>query len=186
MMQHGDFREGSGFILAQRKGWRPSETCNIKGGDVSLPGEGWDDGVIALGVGRGTKSRREEFSLIGTDEQLELALLRKLKAMTSDEELMFGGDPGNLSRALSRALQRLGLESLGVTPHSARAGFATDGIVNKIPFQQLKIEGRWQSDSSLKIYIDAIMSRAISSVPSVARWRSKGEALEQTLLESIE
>ena len=51
-MQHDDLCEGAGFIIAQRKGWRPSETCNIRGRDVSLPGEGLGDGVIALGVGR--------------------------------------------------------------------------------------------------------------------------------------
>ena len=53
MMVHNDLREGADLIIAQRKGWRPSETCNIRGGDASLPGVGWDDGVIALGVGGG-------------------------------------------------------------------------------------------------------------------------------------
>lgn len=88
------------------------------------------------------------------------------------------GDTGKYSRALHRALVRLGLDHLGLTPHSARAGFATDGIVRRIPFQQLKAEGRWASYTNLKIYIDAIVSRAISSVPTVARWRTLGEALE--------
>ena len=70
---------GAGFLLAQRKGWRPSEVCRLAPSDISLPGDGWTSAVVRLGVGRGTKSRREELSLFGADEILELELLRRLK-----------------------------------------------------------------------------------------------------------
>lgn len=86
MMREGDVRGGAGFILAQRYGWRPSEVAGIRGSDVSLPGEGWDDGVIALGVGRGTKSRREEFTHISQDHKIEMELLRRIKETTPDDE----------------------------------------------------------------------------------------------------
>ena len=161
---------------------------HVTSGGETPPSRVWD-GMMGSSLsvsGGGTRSRREESSSVGQDDQMELALLRELKAMASDDEFMFGGDTGNLARALALALKRLGLDTLGITPHSARAGFATDSIVRRIPCQQFKVEGRWQGDSSLKIYTDAIISRAISSVPSVARWRTQGEASEHPLAANIE
>ena len=57
-----------------------------------------------------------------------------------------------------------------------------DAVVAKVPFSELKAAGRWASDSSLKIYLDALMARAISSAPSVLRWRHLGVGLEQSFL----
>ena len=42
----------------------------------------------------------------------------------------------------------------GYTPHSPRAGFASESISDGVPFQQVKEWGRWLVDSSLRVYID--------------------------------
>ena len=85
----GDCGVGVGFILSQKKGCRPSEICNIKGGDVYPPGAGWEDVIIALGVGRDTQSRREEFSLVGPEDTSGNELLSRVKKMADDDEQMF-------------------------------------------------------------------------------------------------
>lgn len=183
MAMAGDTKAGYGFLLSQKKGWRPSEVCRLKAGDVSLPGEGWEKAVVALGVGRGTKSRPEEFALFDGTEELELELLRRLKAACpTDDTLLLGLTTAKYAAAIQRACLRLGIAHIGITAHSARAGFATDAVVRREKFSDIKQQGRWASDTSLKIYTDAIMSRAISSAASVARWRKLGDALETTIL----
>ena len=116
------------------------------------------------------------------NEEMEVELLRRLKQSTADEDLVVGMSTQQYAAALRRALVRLGLEDLGITPHSARAGYATDAGVARKPFRDLKLEGRWASDTSLKIYLDALMTRAISAAPSVARWGRLGRELEEEFL----
>ena len=98
---------------------------------------------------------------------------------------MFCGDTGRAARVLHRALVRLNLASLGISPHSARVGFATNAIGRRVPFQELTTAGRRQGDQSLQVYVDAIMSRVVSPVPSVARWRRLGEEVEVGFLTRI-
>ena len=72
---------------------------------------------------------------------------------------------------LRKSCTRLGTGHLGITAHSARTGFATDSVVNRAPFSDIKLAIRWSSDSNVKVYLDAIMSRAMFSVPSVPKCR---------------
>ena len=55
----------------------------------------------------------------------------------------------------------IGVEA-GWTPHSPRAGYATDAIARDVPFSEVKETGRWFSDSSLRVYIDVIGASGIS------------------------
>ena len=48
------------------------------------------------------------------------------------------------------------LQVCDYSPHSPRAGFASEGFLKKIPFTELRETGRWTSDSSLRIYLDVI------------------------------
>ncbi len=47
-----------------------------------------------------------------------------------------------------------------------------------MPFSEIKAKDRWSADSSLKIYLDAVMSRPISSADAVAPYRELEERLE--------
>ena len=51
---------------------------------------------------------------------------------------------------------------VGWTLHSPRAGFASEGRALGKPFQELKEQGRWIADSSLRIYIDVQAAAAIA------------------------
>ena len=51
-----------------------------------------------------------------------------------------------------------GLE--GYSPHSPRAGFASEGMLSRKSFVELREEGRWTCDSSLRVYLDVIATAA--------------------------
>ena len=50
----------------------------------------------------------------------------------------------------------------GWTPHSPRAGFASEAIQDGVPFQEIKEAGRWLVDSSLRAYIDLVQTAQIA------------------------
>ena len=104
-------------------------------------------------------------------KEMELELLRRLKQSTADEDLVVGLSTQQYAAALRRALVRFDLEHFGITPHSARAGYATNAVVARKPFRDLNLEGRWALDTSLNTYLDALMSRAI---PPPLRWQDGG------------
>ena len=59
------------------------------------------------------------------------------------------------------------------TCHAARAGWATEAWMRGVPFTQLRELGRWKSDSSLRVYLDAVGAMAIQNEPetrAVAGW----------------
>ena len=65
----------------------------------------------------------------------------------------------------------------GWTPHSPRAGFASEAIQDGVPFQEVKEAGRWLGDSSPRTYIDlvqraqlAVDVQARGRVPAVEFW----------------
>ena len=62
----------------------------------------------------------------------------------------------------------MGLD-VGWTPHSGRAGFASDCRAEGRPFEEIREAGRWQSDSSLRIYLDIVGAHQI-----LQQFREKG------------
>ena len=110
-------------------------------------------------------------------------MLRRLKVAGAQHPNLpvLGVSPAQYNAHIRQALNELGLGMLGITAHSARAGFATDEVVKGTHFTTIKALGRWSSDSSLKIYLDAVMSRGISAAPDVACWQPSGVALESDL-----
>ena len=69
---------------------------------------------------------------------------------------------GAYARLIRAAEQALGL-SVGWTPHSARAGFASDGIARGRPAPDIQEEGRWRSAESFRTYVDVITAASINA-----------------------
>ena len=61
--------------------------------------------------------------------------------------------------AASSGIAQLGCD---FTPHSGRAGFASEGRLQGLSFIELREAGRWLSDSTLRIYIDTVEASAIA------------------------
>ena len=66
-------------------------------------------------------------------------------------------------RYLLRRLElKLGIE-VGWTPHSGRAGFATELRSAGTPFSEIRERGRWAADSSLRTYLDIVGAAQVST-----------------------
>ena len=50
---------------------------------------------------------------------------------------------------------------MGFTPHSARAGWATEQRLKGVPFAEIKAQGRWAADKSLLTYLDVASATAL-------------------------
>jgi len=91
-----------------------------------------------------------------------IAALRTLLAGRSPGDPLVGLDHARYAAALKRALQRTGLHASGVpfSPHSFRAGAATQARLDGWPVPRILDAGRWASERSLRIYLDVAMALA--------------------------
>ena len=64
---------------------------------------------------------------------------------------------------IAKISKRLGLEDVKWTPHSPRAGFASDLTALGVDFAVIQNLGRWLSATSLRTYIDVITTASIST-----------------------
>ena len=170
----GHSRLAAGLIISQQRGLRPSEWLRLEKGDVTLPE--WlafgNNGaaVLNLGARTGTKVKRAQAVLIDARRHpLALALIRVLVTTTPPARQLAG--PQNLpgyQKVLAAACTSLMLPLF--TPHSARAGFATDGFLANRDFVSLREEGRWQSDKSLHTYLDAVTTCSQAASTAAHHW----------------
>ncbi len=66
-----------------------------------------------------------------------------------------------MRRLLSKTLTELGLEEIGWSPRSPRAGFASDLVSKGVPFLTVKDLGRWVSEAAARTCIDITASSSI-------------------------
>ena len=159
-------RLGVGLIMQQAKGLRPSEMLGVVVDDVSFPSDLADVtgnvAVIALGVKSNTKAKRpQSVCLRGSEHSELLKLLAHLCSVTSPGEKLFPFTLEQYNRVLKRISAQLG-HGINYTPHSCRAGFASESRMAGKPYTEIKEEGRWISDASFRTYIDIVGAAAIS------------------------
>ena len=117
--------------IAVRCSLSPAEVLALRPGDILLPEEhGLHEQpqhvVIGLGVRAGTKAKRAQTSILHQSDSAHLIhWIRVILHHCSSDETVFGYSYGTYHRLLSAAQLELGLEG-GYTPHSPRAGFATE------------------------------------------------------------
>ena len=166
MATSGAPRLGAGLLLQQRKGLRPSKMLDLLASDVALP----DDhrgtamagcAVLGLGMRVGTKLKRPQTVLLRETEDGDIIeLLCRLKSVTPASDRLFPYSLYSYRTWLKFLDQRLGL-CAGWTPHSARAGYASDARALGKSFEEIREEGRWTVDSSLRVYLDVAEASAI-------------------------
>ena len=160
----GHPRLGAAVVLQQAMGLRPSEILGIWGQDIILPEDraatNHDSfAVVGLGVRSGTKAKRPQSVLLRAS--VKVALLRWLRHGRACDEVLVGYSYGQYRRLLHKTFEALDLVSLGWSPHSPRAGFASDLVAAGIPIKTIMDLGRWLSESSARTYIDVTASAAI-------------------------
>ena len=166
MALRGKRRLGLGVILQTTTGMRPSEMLHILPEHVLFPedqGEGTNSSlpiVIALGVKAGTKSGRAQTVMIRPEHRELWAVLKNCRDQTPPGMFMF---PYTIMtyRSELRAIEKTMNIRVGWGPHSPRAGFATEGRLNGVPFEEIREGGRWLSDSSLRTYLDIVTAASV-------------------------
>ena len=91
-----------------------------------------------------------------------LIMLRHAKQHTPPGRRLFPYTLEQYRKWLKWAEARLGV-AVGWSPHSGRAGFASEGRAWGRSFTELREEGRWISDSSRRIYVDVATAAKISA-----------------------
>jgi hypothetical protein len=115
--------------------------------------------VVALVVRKGTKAKRAQAVI--SNDPLTVGILRHLCARAPADSPIIPCSYSTYRSLLVKAQSALGID-FGWTPHSPRAGFASEAIQDGIPFQQVKESGRWLVDSSLRTYIDLVRVSQLS------------------------
>ena len=151
-------RRAALFLLGWRLGLRPAELVALTSDDVYSR---WRNGMgpfpafLRLGAKRGTKAGHPEIVRAHTWDEVTNWLLDNFKATTP---------PGTrLSDICSYAQLSLVLRAVLIycgyvtpyTPHCMRAGWATWRFVNGQPRGALMSDGRWRSETSMMVYLDA-------------------------------
>ena len=153
-------RMGLALVLQNALGLRPGEVISLVPGDVRRSPERDKQHVVVFRLGGqtgGTKSGREQFAILHTNDHLHLwpSLCIAIALTPSDSDRIFPFSMSSYYHWIKEAQRTLGIE-LHITPHSPRAGFVTDHLLLGTPPNTIKEAGRWTSDSSFHLYRDAV------------------------------
>ena len=97
-----------------------------------------------------------------TEDEVAITLISAFYASTFDgARLTQHASYQSYKRVLDRAWRTIGHSKLRFTPHSARAGWATEMRLRGMAISELKQQGRWSSDKSLACYLDVTATRLL-------------------------
>lgn len=192
---------------------RPSETLDIKGGDVVIPGVGHDaDTSVIVAPSRHadgsraddrpprpSKNRQFDDTVLagvkGFRTLFVRTLLRKMKQRVGPADRIFQAlTLPAYKKQLHRATLALRLAPLKLTPHSARHGGAsTARYLGELDLREIQRRGQWTAASSVRRYDKAgRLTRQVSLAPADVVndgddvLRGSPSALETTLLEALD
>ncbi len=160
----GRSRLAFGLLLQRRLGLRPSEMLALQPEDCSLPEQIRSQqcrATVALGVRTDTKAKRAQAVTLRCP--LLIGLLRWAIKTGVKGRPIVGYTCETYRRLLIAAQAQLGLQQLGFSPHSPRAGFATEAIADGEEFVAAREAGRWLADSSLRTYVDLARVAAVAT-----------------------
>ena len=156
-------RLGAGLVIQVQTGLRPSELLAIVREDIRMAHDRSGKLVIRLGAFVGTKAKREQYIIIDPIEQsLAFDLLLLLYDYTSPGDLLIPYAYSQFRFTIREIDADLGL-NLGVSAHSGRAAFATEGVAAGKDIAAIQSAGRWASEQSFRIYVDIIGAGAVTA-----------------------
>jgi len=152
-------RHGAQLLLQWKYGLRPTECLNLHGADLHSHWiEYQDDSLSFMRVGalRGTKAGRPQIVRARPHDRAAIYLLWLFARSTPpDSRLTDLKSTAQLQSLLDKRLKEAHI-SQRFTPHSPRAGWATARHAQGQSFPDLREDGRWRSDASLRIYLDVV------------------------------
>jgi integrase len=156
---------GVGLMLQIASGLRPSELLHLKREHVLLQtvGDGERIMIFRLGAVVGTKARREQsVTLRETEEPTMYELVVRVIMVTHAGGFLFPYCYHAYNLAFKQVETDLGLK-VGFTPHSPRAGFASERIALGEPEAQVQRKGRWYMASSFAVYADVVTASQVTT-----------------------
>ena len=185
----GFSRLGVGVCTQQFKGLRPSEMLGVRACDVLLPEhsafEGCCNTVVNLGAKTGTKAKRPQAVIIPGSSPIT-ELLRRVKSIcVLPDERLFPYTLAKYNSLIKAVSKESGLEDVGWTAHSPRAGFASESRAQGKSFVEIREEGRWVADSSLRIYLDVVATAQIEAESKATHIKADAEAARARVLDFL-
>ena len=153
-------------LLVQYEGLlRTAELIAIRKRNVVLPEwHGYCNRYAYITLDK-TKSGREQVVCI-RDVYVVAALRYVVSVTAAPDALLFNRTYQQYYDLLSEACKRLGLGHLRFTPHSPRAGGATQRVMDGEAFSEVQESGRWKCAESLRIYLDRAKALATGTITS--------------------
>jgi hypothetical protein len=170
-------RVGAALLMQYCFGLRPGELLQLVREDL-IPAAmaGSNRAMLTLGAKRGTKVGRRQCALaVGPGAELGQLLVSAFYNGTKPGlSLTSITTVAGYGRILQIGTRLAGLDKVGISPHSPRAGWASEARLAGVPFTEVQEAGRWQSPHSLRIYLDVITTSELLRMPSkvdmISRW----------------
>jgi len=163
-------RMGLALMVQNALGLRPSEALRLTPEDMALSPEGDKAHVVVVRLGArvGTKIGREQFALLDTRRWKDLwRVLTIAIQLTPAFHRLFPYSLASYYHWLKRSQAAYGL-ALHITPHSPRAGYVTDELVLGTSAVDIRVAGRWSSETSFRRYVDAVGALAAAQAARTA------------------
>ena len=193
VLKRGDFEFAVATLLMFAGFLRIGEMNQLKISDVQLPKEENKEEAIVLTVER-TKTyqgaavyiRREPFrTLVLHFLPVQFQLRHNSTPQSSGKDLKLFSFSDEVYRKLFKYyLDEVGLGGLGFLPHSLRHGAASHARLLGDSIDSIMEQGRWQSESSARVYIQNVGALYNDSrIPQ--RIKQRSEVLAESPLESM-
>ena len=168
LSSRGLSRLGVGLLVQCLTGLRPSELLQLQKNHVIEEG---DKFIFRLGVKGGTKLKREQCTWLALNrDETVTCIFRRLLHGTDAGQKLWDYSYNEYRLELRSLSRQLGLP-FSFTPHSARAGFASEAVSRGEDAESIRIRGRWQSETSFRIYTDVVGASLVKCMDSMTCWQ---------------
>ena len=176
-------RLGAGLLVQILTGLRPGELLQLRREHVLLPTSKVSRFLFRLGAKRGTKLKREQATWLDKDRDVAVStILHRWIDSTSAGALLVDCSYDEYRKQFQVVSKQLGLPFV-FTPHSPRAGFASEAISLGEDPGSVRLRGRWQSETSFRIYVDVISAAMVDVLDSLCTFRPMLAVSEAVLLD---
>ncbi len=159
-----------GLIKQFAGGMRPGESLSVRRGAISLPSRWRDLVVVAIWKHKSvTRGRAKGAHHVVIDDPLLVDVVEAHVLRLGDDDCVVGLKPHAFRRKFDAIIAELGLESLGLTPASLRAGGATERYLQREPIADISWLLRHADLNTTRHYIQSAAAMlALARIPAAA------------------
>ena len=185
----GRRREAALLLLQWKLGLRPTEAIELRGSDLypeSRSAGSARVGFVKLGSLRGTKSGRPQIARTWPWDRIACFILEAFARTTPATARLTSTCDYRHYHLLWKWAASRALLPPSVTPHAARAGWASAPHGAGQPFADLREDGRWRTDASLRVYLDLVAASDLLTDPLHANKLAMLRHLDLTLTQWLQ